>query len=146
MCIRDSSRILIGDDEHGWSDRGIFNFEGGCYAKTIDLSAEAEPEIFATTSRFSTVIENMVYDPQTRSMLQSKESPYPSKNNKRNQDMVSNADGSIDLYFGPKPPAGQEANWVKTVPGKGWFGIFRLYGPEQAWFDRTWKLGPIDKL
>ena len=88
----------------------------------------------------------VVYDPQTRSMLQSKESPYPSKNNKRNQDMVSNPDGSVDLYFGPKPPVGQEANWVKTVPGKGWFGIFRLYGPEQAWFDRTWKLGQIDKL
>ncbi|WP_136685222.1 phosphoenolpyruvate carboxykinase [Falsirhodobacter xinxiangensis] len=61
----DPSRILIGDDEHGWSDRGTFNFEGGCYAKTINLSAEAEPEIFATTSRFGTVIENMVFDPET---------------------------------------------------------------------------------
>jgi phosphoenolpyruvate carboxykinase (ATP) len=58
-------RTLIGDDEHGWSDRGTFNFEGGCYAKTINLSAEAEPEIFATTSRFATVVENMVYDPET---------------------------------------------------------------------------------
>ncbi|CTQ50066.1 phosphoenolpyruvate carboxykinase [Jannaschia donghaensis] len=58
-------RILIGDDEHGWSDRGIFNFEGGCYAKTINLSAEAEPEIFATTTKFATVIENMVFDPDT---------------------------------------------------------------------------------
>ena len=61
----DPSRVLIGDDEHGWSDRGTFNFEGGCYAKTISLSAEAEPEIYATTSKFSTVIENMVYDPDT---------------------------------------------------------------------------------
>ncbi|MFT4151537.1 MAG: phosphoenolpyruvate carboxykinase [Paracoccaceae bacterium] len=61
----DPSRILIGDDEHGWSDEGTFNFEGGCYAKTINLSAEAEPEIFATTHRFATVIENMVYDPET---------------------------------------------------------------------------------
>ncbi len=61
----DPSRILVGDDEHGWSDRGIFNFEGGCYAKTISLSAQAEPEIYATTSRFGTVIENMVYDPDT---------------------------------------------------------------------------------
>ena len=61
----DPSRILIGDDEHGWSDKGTFNFEGGCYAKTINLSAEAEPEIYATTSRFGTVIENMVYDPDT---------------------------------------------------------------------------------
>ncbi|MFC3526766.1 phosphoenolpyruvate carboxykinase [Paracoccus mangrovi] len=61
----DPSRVLIGDDEHGWSDRGIFNFEGGCYAKTINLSASAEPEIHATTSRFGTVIENMVFDPET---------------------------------------------------------------------------------
>jgi phosphoenolpyruvate carboxykinase (ATP) len=61
----DPSRILIGDDEHGWSDRGTFNFEGGCYAKTINLSAEAEPEIYGTTSKFGTVVENMVYDPET---------------------------------------------------------------------------------
>jgi phosphoenolpyruvate carboxykinase (ATP) len=61
----DPNRVLIGDDEHGWSDRGIFNFEGGCYAKTINLSKEAEPEIFATTSMFGTVVENMVYDEET---------------------------------------------------------------------------------
>ena len=59
---------------------------------------------------------------------------------------MSNADGSVDLYFGPEPPVGKEANWVKTVPGKGWFGIFRLYGPEQEWFDRTWRLGAIEQL
>jgi phosphoenolpyruvate carboxykinase (ATP) len=58
-------RTLIGDDEHGWSDRGTFNFEGGCYAKTINLNPEAEPEIYATTRRFGTVIENMVHDPDT---------------------------------------------------------------------------------
>ena len=62
---QDPSRTLIGDDEHGWSDKGTFNFEGGCYAKTINLSPEAEPEIYATTSRFGTVIENMVFDPDT---------------------------------------------------------------------------------
>ncbi len=61
----DPSRTLIGDDEHGWSDRGTFNFEGGCYAKTINLNATAEPMIFATTSRFGTVVENVVYDPET---------------------------------------------------------------------------------
>jgi phosphoenolpyruvate carboxykinase (ATP) len=65
---QDGSRTLIGDDEHGWSDRGIFNFEGGCYAKTISLSPEAEPEIYATTSRFSTVVENMVHDPETKEL------------------------------------------------------------------------------
>ncbi|MFV2033934.1 MAG: phosphoenolpyruvate carboxykinase [Halocynthiibacter sp.] len=64
----DPSRVLIGDDEHGWSDRGTFNFGGGCYAKTINLSAEAEPEIYATTSKFATVIENMVYDEETREL------------------------------------------------------------------------------
>ncbi len=64
----DPERVLIGDDEHGWSDDGTFNFEGGCYAKTINLSAEAEPEIYATTSKFATVVENMVYDTHTREL------------------------------------------------------------------------------
>ncbi|MES2552005.1 MAG: phosphoenolpyruvate carboxykinase [Pseudomonadota bacterium] len=77
-------RTLIGDDEHGWSDRGIFNFEGGCYAKTIDLSPEAEPEIYATTHRFATVVENMVFDPETleldfsnRSLTENTRCAYP---------------------------------------------------------------------
>jgi phosphoenolpyruvate carboxykinase (ATP) len=61
----DPGRTLIGDDEHGWSERGTFNFEGGCYAKTINLREEAEPQIYATTKTFGTVIENMVYDPET---------------------------------------------------------------------------------
>jgi phosphoenolpyruvate carboxykinase (ATP) len=84
-------RTLIGDDEHGWSDRGIFNFEGGCYAKTIDLDPKAEPEIHATTHRFATVVENMVYDPETleldfsnRSLTENTRCAYP-------LDAISNA-------------------------------------------------------
>jgi len=64
----DPERKLIGDDEHGWSDEGVFNFEGGCYAKVIKLSAEAEPDIYRTTRMFGTVLENVVYDPITRAL------------------------------------------------------------------------------
>ncbi len=64
----DPQRGLIGDDEHGWSDRGIFNFEGGCYAKVIKLSKEAEPQIWDASRRFGTILENVVLDPMTREM------------------------------------------------------------------------------
>jgi len=64
----DPGRQLIGDDEHGWSDGGVFNFEGGCYAKMIRLSEEAEPQIYATTRRFGTVLENVIWDPQSRAL------------------------------------------------------------------------------
>src|SRR3989442_15296172 len=64
----DPERRLIGDDEHGWSDQGVFNFEGGCYAKVIRLSRDGEPEIYATTRRFGTVLENVVVDPATRAL------------------------------------------------------------------------------
>jgi phosphoenolpyruvate carboxykinase (ATP) len=62
----DPARRLIGDDEHGWSDNGVFNFEGGCYAKVIGLSESAEPQIYATTKMFGTILENVPYDPVTR--------------------------------------------------------------------------------
>jgi phosphoenolpyruvate carboxykinase (ATP) len=80
----DPRRTLIGDDEHGWSDDGIFNFEGGCYAKVIRLSPEAEPDIHATTQRWGTVLENVVMDQATRklnlddaSLTENTRSAYP---------------------------------------------------------------------
>ena len=56
----------------------------------------------------------------------------------------ANADGSVDLYFGPKPPAGKEANWTQTIPGKGWFVVIRLYGALEPWFDKTWRPGELE--
>ena len=80
----DPTRRLIGDDEHGWSDDGVFNFEGGCYAKTIRISQEAEPEIYAATNHFGTILENVTFDPDTRepdyddeSLTENTRSAYP---------------------------------------------------------------------
>ena len=84
----------------------------------------------------------VAYDPQTRSELQTSQ-PYPSKNDKRDT-LIQNADGSYDLTFGPEAPAGKEANWTQTVPGKGWFAILRLYAPLEPWFDETWQPGEIE--
>mmetsp|Transcript_29780 Transcript_29780/g.75808 ORF Transcript_29780/g.75808 Transcript_29780/m.75808 type:complete len:504 (+) Transcript_29780:85-1596(+) len=86
----------------------------------------------------------VIYDPQTRSELQTGQ-PFPSKNSVRNRDMQWSADGSITLHFGPRAPAGKEANWIQSVPGKAWFALLRLYGPLDAWFDKTWRPGQILK-
>jgi hypothetical protein len=62
------------------------------------------------------------------------------------QSMKRNADGSVDLYFGPKAPPGQEANWVPTVPGKPWFSLFRFYGPEKPVFEKSWTLSDFEPM
>ena len=84
----------------------------------------------------------VAYDPQTRSELQTSQ-PLPSKSSTRDK-LTVNPDGSIDLYYGPKAPAGHEANWTQTIPGKGWFVLFRLYGPLDPWFDKTWRPGEFE--
>jgi hypothetical protein len=86
----------------------------------------------------------VVYDNQTRSMLQT-DQQFPSISSQR-ESVVINHDGSVDVWFGPTAPEGHESNWVQTVPGKGWNSLFRLYGPEQAWFDRTWKPGDFEMV
>ncbi|MFY7926129.1 MAG: DUF1214 domain-containing protein, partial [Aquidulcibacter sp.] len=83
----------------------------------------------------------IVYDVQTRSMLQTNQAA-PSVSS-QNKDLKINADGSVDVYFGPVAPKGMEGNWVETIPGKGWFMILRLYGPLEPWFDGSWKPGEI---
>ncbi len=80
-----------------------------------------------------------IYDNQTRSELQT-DQQFPGIDNHK-KSLVQNADGSYDIYFGPKAPAGKEGNWLQTVPEKGWNTIFRLYGPLQPWFDKSWRPG-----
>ena len=84
----------------------------------------------------------VVYDNQTRSMLQT-DQRFPSIGNQK-EGIVSNPDGSVDVWFGPTAPQGHESNWVQTVPGKGWSVALRLYGPEKAWFEKTWRPGEIE--
>lgn len=85
----------------------------------------------------------VLYDNQTRSMLQT-DARFPRLSSQT--EVEQNADGSTDVYFGPKAPAGRESNWIQTTPGKGWTAILRLYGPLEPWFDKTWQPGDIDWL
>jgi len=90
-------------------------------------------------SRFWSVI---LYDRQTRSMLQT-DQPHPSLGSQSGT-VETNADGSTDIYFGPAAPEGKESNWLQTVPGKGWWTMLRLYNPEQAFFDKSWRPSEIE--
>ncbi len=83
-----------------------------------------------------------LYDPQTRSLLQTPRTVKPSLSSQSGNPQL-NGDGSCTIYFGPSPPPGHENNWIQTAPNKGWFAILRLYGPLESWFDKTWKPGEI---
>ena len=84
----------------------------------------------------------VVYDNQTRSMLQT-DQQFPSMGNK-NEGMVANPDTSVDVWFGPTAPEGHDSNWIQTIPGKGWNVVLRLYEPGQSWFDKSWKPGEFE--
>ena len=86
----------------------------------------------------------ILYDDQTRSYLQT-DQQFPMASS-QNKEMIVNPDNSVDVYFGPQAPEGKENNWIQTIPGKGWFTLLRLYGPEQAWFDKTWRPGEIELI
>jgi hypothetical protein len=130
MCMRltgiGSQYLMATRDSNG-------EFLDGARQYRLNLPADI-PE-----SRFWSV---MVYDRQTRSMLQT-EQPQPSLGSQSGT-VEQNADGSTDLYIGPEAPAGREHNWIQTVPGKGWFLILRLYSPLQPFFDKTWRPSELE--
>ena len=111
-------------------------FDGGkTYTLTLPPNVPAK--------RFWSIV---LYDPQTRSMLQVPGRPFPSINSIRSN-TKTNKDGSYTIWFSPKKPDGvDEGNWLKTVPGKSWFTLFRAYGPLEAWFDRSWRLGEFEPI
>ena len=86
-----------------------------------------------------------VYDTQTRSLIQVASTLYPALASNSGT-LQANEDGSYDLYFGPEAPEAMETNWVETIPGKSWFQLFRLYGPLEPWFDKTWKLNEFEPV
>jgi hypothetical protein len=86
----------------------------------------------------------IVYDPQTRSMLQT-DQQHPGTGSQK-KELAINPDNSVDVYFGPVAPPGKENNWIQTIPGKGWFTMFRLYGPLEPWFDKSWRPGEIEMI
>lgn len=83
-----------------------------------------------------------LYDTQTRSLLQTSQT-FPTVGS-QTEGFQQNADGSFDVYFGPEPPEGQDANWLETVPGKSWFTILRMYGPLEPWIDQSWRPGEVE--
>jgi hypothetical protein len=88
-----------------------------------------------------------VYDNQTRSMLRTPQRfPRAGSQSYPSSAAVANADGSVDIHFGPKAPQGKESNWIQTMPGKGWFTILRLYNPLQPLFDKSWQIGEIELM
>ncbi len=132
MCMRltgmGSQYLMASRDADG-------EYLDGARSYRLNLPADV-PE-----SRFWSV---MVYDRQTRSMLQN-EQPFPSLGSQSGT-VEQNADGSTDIYFGPEVPEGKEHNWIQTIPGKGWFPILRLYSPLQPFFDKSWRPSEIEPL
>lgn len=121
----DPNRQLVGDDEHGWSEQGVFNFEDGCYAKVIQLSAGAEPQIYATTRRFGTILENVVYDPITRMI------------DLDDDELTENTRASYPLHFitnaVPEKMAGHPRNIVLlTCDASGVMPPIAKLSPDQA--------------
>ena len=129
-----ASRVGVGAKYAGAYKDSNGDYLVGDHTYKLTLPANVPAKLFWSVT---------VYDASTAAGLNNGQD-YPSIGSRDNP--VQNADGSTELYFGPNPPKGMEKNWVKTVPGKGWFSLIRLYGPEQSFFDRTWKPGDFEKM
>lgn len=126
--LRRSQFAILAKDDQG-------EFLDGSHTYTLNITTDGP------AANFWSIV---VYEPQTRSELQTGQ-PFPSKNNKRDK-LATNADGSVDVTFGPEPPADNAENWIQIVPGKGWFILLRLYAPLEPWFDKTWRPGELHKI
>jgi hypothetical protein len=127
-------KIVGGGSQYLWTPRDA----NGAYldgAKTYRLQLPANIPV----KNFWSVV---IYDAESRSLLRNGK-PFPSVSVYSSPTI--NADGSVDVHFGPEAPAGREKNWIKTVPGKGWFPLLRLYGPLEAYFDKSWRPGDIEE-
>jgi len=123
-----SNYAFVGKDSQGRILHGEDNYK-------LNISANVPAKDFWSV---------VVYDPQTRSMLQT-DQDYPNKNSQKDE-LIYNEDGSVDLYYGPTAPEGKEANWTQTVSGKAWFVLFRTYGPLEPWFEKTWQLNDFELI
>jgi hypothetical protein len=113
------------DSAGAWLDGGK--------AYHLHVPADAPVEQFWSFTLYDNVTRGPLITPQGAADISS-----------RKEGLAVNADGSVDLYFGPQPPVGANSNFVQTAPGKGWFTYFRLYGPKQAYFDKSWQLNDIE--
>src|SRR6478736_6046551 len=98
---------------------------------TLHVPAEPPARLFWSVT---------AYDVETRCLM---DTEWERGDRGSRDDLVREPDGSVVVHFGPRPPAGRDANWIPTLPGRHWFAYFRLYGPEQAYFDRDWQLGDV---
>lgn len=131
-----AAKIVGAGSQYAFSERdSAGNYLDGDKTYKLNIPADVPAKEFWSV---------VVYDPQTRSQLQTGQA-FPSRNNEKDK-FVKNADGSVDLIFSPTAPKGKENNWIETVPGKGWFAILRLYGPLEPWFDKSWRPGDIELL
>jgi hypothetical protein len=128
-------KIVGGGSQYLWTPRDA----DGDYLDGANFYGLSIPAEIPVRNFWSVV----VYDAESRSMLRNNQK-FPSRS--AYTDPAINADGSIDLYFGPKAPREGAKNWIETVPGKGWFPLFRFYGPREPFFDKSWKPGDIERI